>query len=101
MSWVQVIPVVTLSDITPLNNLLLYANFDKSTVGLHYIHILSMFAKFHNDKKSIIMHICTVTIAFAFNILLLFFLSFYSLPHSRSGNLCSRVGFVLCQLMSI
>ena len=37
---------VTLSDITSFNNLLLDVNFDKSTVGLHYIHILSMLAKF-------------------------------------------------------
>ena len=28
-------------------------NFDKSTVGLHYIHILSMLTKFHGDKKLI------------------------------------------------
>ena len=55
MSWVQVIPDVTLSDITPLNNSLLDANFDKFTVGLHYIHILSVFAKFHSDQKSIVM----------------------------------------------
>ena len=49
MSWVQVTPGVTLSDITKLNNLLLDANFDKSTAGLYYIHILSMLAKFHGD----------------------------------------------------
>ena len=55
MSLVQVIPDVTLSDITPLNNLLLDVNFDKFTIGLHYIHILSVFAKFHSDQKSIVM----------------------------------------------
>ena len=55
MSLVQVIPDVTLSDITPLNNLLLDANFDKFTVGLHYIHILSMFTKFHSDQRSIVI----------------------------------------------
>ena len=54
-SWVQVKPDVTLSDITPLNNLLLDANFDKSTIGLHYIHILSMLAKFHSDQRLIII----------------------------------------------
>ena len=54
-SWVQVKPDVTLSDITPLNNLLLDANFDKSTIGLHYIHILSMLAKFHGDQRLIII----------------------------------------------
>ena len=46
-SWVQVTPSVTLSDITSLNNLLLDTNFDKSTIGLHYIYILFMLAKFH------------------------------------------------------
>ena len=55
MNWVQVKPGVTLSNITPFNNLLLDANFDKSTVGLNYIHILSMLTKFHGDKKLIIM----------------------------------------------
>ena len=40
---------VTLSDITSLNNLLLDTNFDKSTVTLHYIHILFMLAKFHGN----------------------------------------------------
>ena len=48
-------PSVTLSDITPFNNLLLDANFDKFTVGLHYIHILSMLAKFHGGQRLIVM----------------------------------------------
>ena len=52
---VQLTLSVTLNDITPLNNLLLDANFDKSTIGLHYIHILSMLAKFHGDQRLIIM----------------------------------------------
>ena len=55
VSWVQVTPSITLSDFTPLNNLLLDANFDKSTVGLHYIHILSMLAKFHGEQRLIVM----------------------------------------------
>ena len=55
MSWIQIILFVTLSNITPLNNLLLDVNFDKFTIGLHYIHILSVFAKFHSDQKSIVM----------------------------------------------
>ena len=46
---------VTLSDITSFNNLLLDVNFDKSTVGLHYIHILSMLAKFHGNQRFIVM----------------------------------------------
>ena len=55
MNWVQVIPGVILSDIILLNTLLLDANFEKTTVGLHYIHILSMFAKFHSDQRLIVM----------------------------------------------
>ena len=43
------LPGVNLSDIAPLNNLLLYANFDKFIVGLYYIHILFILAKFHCD----------------------------------------------------
>ena len=46
MNWVQVIPGVILSDIILLNTLLLYANFEKTTVGLHYIHILSILQNF-------------------------------------------------------
>ena len=49
ISWVKITPDVTLSDITPLNNLLLNTNFDKSIVGLYYIHIPSMLAKFNDD----------------------------------------------------
>ena len=30
-------PAVTLSNVTPLNNFLLHVNFDKSTVGLHFL----------------------------------------------------------------
>ena len=30
-------------------------NFEKSTIGLHYIHILSMLAKFHGNQRSIVM----------------------------------------------
>ena len=48
-SWIQVTPSVTLSDITSLNNLLLDTNFDKSTVMLHYIHILFMLSKFYGN----------------------------------------------------
>ena len=55
MNWVQVTFGVILSDITPLNNLLLDVNFDKSTVELHYIHICSMLAKIHGDQRSIVM----------------------------------------------
>ena len=38
----KVISNVTLTIVTPFNNLLLDVHFDKYIVGLHYIHILSM-----------------------------------------------------------
>ena len=55
MNWVQVTLDIILSDITPLNNLLLDVNFNKFTVGLHYIHILFMLAKFYDDQRLIVM----------------------------------------------
>ena len=55
MSLVQVTSDATLSDITPLNNLLLDANFDKSTVRLYYLYIFSMLTKFQGDQKLIVM----------------------------------------------
>ena len=40
--YVQIILCITLTNIISLNNLLLDVNFDKFTIRLHYIHILSM-----------------------------------------------------------
>ena len=34
---------------------LLDVNFDKSTVGLHYLHIFFMLKKFHGDQRLIAM----------------------------------------------
>ena len=53
--WVQVTPSITLNDFTLLNNLLLNVNFDNSTVGLHYIHILFVLVKFHGEQRLIVM----------------------------------------------
>ena len=46
-------PAVTLSNVTPLNNFLLDVNFDKSTVGLHFLLIPSIPAKSQDDQRSI------------------------------------------------
>ena len=54
-SWIQVILGITLSSIALFNILLLDANFDKSTVRLHYLHIFSIFAKFQSDQRLIAM----------------------------------------------
>ena len=46
IDWVQVTPEVTLSNAAPFNIFKLDANFDKSTVRLHYLRIFSILAKF-------------------------------------------------------
>ena len=46
---------ITLSNVTSLNIFYLDANFDKSTVKLHYLCIFSMLAKFQGDQKLIAM----------------------------------------------
>ena len=50
MGLVQVTPGVTLSNITPLNNLLLNSYFENSTVELHVLYVLNMHAKFHVNQ---------------------------------------------------
>ena len=55
MSWVQVTPSVTLSNITPLNIFKLNVNFNKFTVRLHCLYILSMFTNFKDNQISIAM----------------------------------------------
>ena len=55
MCWVQVTPGVTLSNVTPLNIFLLDANFDKSTLRLHYLRIFFMLAKFQGNQRLIVM----------------------------------------------
>ena len=44
MSWVKVIPDITLSNVTPLNNLLMSLYFENSIVGLHVLYVLNMHA---------------------------------------------------------
>ena len=39
MGWVQVILSVTLSNVTPPNNLLLNSYFENLTVGLHVLYV--------------------------------------------------------------
>ena len=48
--WVQVTPGVTLSNVTPLNNLLLSSYFENLTVKLHVLYVLNMHAKFHVNQ---------------------------------------------------
>ena len=51
----RVISNVTLTIVTPFNNLLLDVHFDKYIVGLHYIHILSMLENLQGVWRSIVM----------------------------------------------
>ena len=51
----QVIHGITFDNVMLLNFLLLDVNFEKSNVGLHFLLISSMFAKFQNHQRSIII----------------------------------------------
>ena len=46
-SWVQVTPGVTLSNVTPPNNLLLNSYFENTTIELYVLYVLNMHANFH------------------------------------------------------
>ena len=47
MSWVQVTPNVTLSNVTPPNNSLRNLYFENLTVKLHILYVLNNHANFH------------------------------------------------------
>ena len=49
MGWIQVTHIITLNNVILPNIFSLDANFDKSTVRLHYLCIFFMFAKFQGD----------------------------------------------------
>ena len=55
VTLLRVIPGVTLTIVTSFNKLLLDVHFDKYTVGLHYIHILSILENLQGDQRSTIM----------------------------------------------
>ena len=44
MSWVKIISSVTLSNVTSPKNLLLISYFENSTVELHVLYVLNMYA---------------------------------------------------------
>ena len=41
---------ITLSNVTPVNNLLLNSYFENSTVELHILYVLNMHTKFHVNQ---------------------------------------------------
>ena len=41
---------MTLSNITPLNNLLLNSYFENPTIELHVLYVLNMHVKFHVNQ---------------------------------------------------
>ena len=45
--WVQLTPGVTLSNVTPLNNLLQNSYFENFTVELHVVYVFNILANFH------------------------------------------------------
>ena len=55
MGWIQVTHIITLNNVILPNIFSLDANFDKSTVRLHYLYIFSMLAKFQDDQRLIVM----------------------------------------------
>ena len=48
--WIQVTPDITLSNVTISNNLLMNLYFDNSTIGLHILFVLNMYANFHTYR---------------------------------------------------
>ena len=50
MGWVQVTFDVTLSNVTPPNNLLLNKYFENPTVKLHILYVLNVHANFQINR---------------------------------------------------
>ena len=50
LGWVQVTPGVTLSSVTPPNNLLLNSYFGNLIVGLHVLYVFNMYANFYANR---------------------------------------------------
>ena len=48
--WIQVTLGVTLSNVTPLNNLLLNLYFKNLTVELYVLYVLNIHANFHANR---------------------------------------------------
>ena len=49
MDWVQVTLDIAFANVTPLNNFLLDEYFQNLTIGLCYLFMLSMLAKYQDD----------------------------------------------------
>ena len=50
VGWVQGTLSVTLSNVTPPNNLLLNSYFENPTVELHVLYVLNMHTNFHANR---------------------------------------------------
>ena len=50
VGWVQGTPGVTLSNVTPPNNLLLNSYFENPTVELYVLYVLNMHTNFHANR---------------------------------------------------
>ena len=50
MGWVQVTPGVTLSNVTPQNNLLLNSYFENPIDELYVLYVFNMYVNFHANR---------------------------------------------------
>ena len=50
MSWVQVIPSVVFSNVTPLNNLLYNSYVENLIVELHILYVFNIHVNFHVNR---------------------------------------------------
>ena len=50
MGWVQITFGITLSNVTPPNNLLLNSYFENLTIELHILYVLNMYTNFHANR---------------------------------------------------
>ena len=50
MGWVQITFGITLSNVTPPNNLLLNSYFENPTIELHILYVLNMYTNFHANR---------------------------------------------------
>ena len=50
MGWIHVTPGLTLSKVTPPNNLLLNSYFENLTIGLYILYVFNMHANFYTNQ---------------------------------------------------
>ena len=61
MSWIQVIPGVTLNNITPPNNSLQNSYFGNPTIELHDMYVLNTHTNFHVNWMLFILRLINLS----------------------------------------